>query len=527
MTAGGEHVSEDQTTDSGSGGIADLSDRRIGEFQLLRRLGSGGMADVYLAEQTSLGRHVAVKILKTDSMQGNVQVLSRRFEQEARAAGSLSHSNLVQIITTGHDGDLSYIVQEYVPGLNLSQWIRRNGSPDYGLGLKWMLQITAALRAAADAGVIHRDIKPENILLTHHDDAKVTDFGLAQLNRPESLPMNLTQDGTTMGTPWYMSPEQIQGHKLDERCDQYSLGVTAWHMFAGEPPFPGRNAMTVAAQHLKDKAPSLATVRADLPLQFCAVIERMMQKRPEDRFPDFAALEAALSSLRSVSVNIAGLPDTGWRAALIRGLQPLRMLLLVLAICMLASYAAARLFTAEIVVAMKPDQQTTAELTSATHMYMRAMLNPDRQDLWRAIAVQYPDTIEADMSQLQLAVTLMSIVQNPEGNAAETRGSLQEAYSLFSEIREKGSLMVERNYLQIIGMVGQEWVLTHQPETEQQKLDLATVRNQIAEKVDEYRQKFGKPEAVLLDMDRAPSELRNYFSRARTRMLEGADEISR
>lgn len=520
-------MSEDQNSDSGSGGIADLSDRRIGEFQLLRRLGSGGMADVYLAEQTSLGRHVAVKILKTDSLQGNAQVLSRRFEQEARAAGSLSHPNLVQIITTGHDADLAYIVQEYIPGLNLSQWIRRNGSPEYGLGLKWMLQITSALRAAAEAGVIHRDIKPENILLTHQDDAKVTDFGLAQLNRPESQPMNLTQDGTTMGTPWYMSPEQIQGNKLDARCDQYSLGVTAWHMFAGEPPFPGRNAMTVAAQHLKDKAPSLATMRADLPLQFCAIIERMMQKRPEERFPDFAALEQALSGLRSVSVNVSGLPDTGWRASLTRGLQPLRMILPVLGVCVLASYAAARLLTPEIVISLKPDEQSAAAPASATHLYMTAMLNPDRQDLWREIAEQYPDTIEADMAELQLAVTLMSVAQNPEGSAAEMNSALNDAQNLFGEIREKGLLMVERNYLEIIGMVGQEWVLTHRPETEQQKLDLVTVRNQIAAKIDEYRQKFGKPEAVLLDMDRAPRELRDYFSRARARMLEGADEISR
>ncbi|MFM7920665.1 MAG: protein kinase domain-containing protein, partial [Planctomycetaceae bacterium] len=98
--------------------------------------------------------------------------------------------------------------------------------------------------------------------------------------------MNLTQAGTTLGTPWYMSPEQIQGTKLDHRSDQYSLGVTAWHMFAGKPPFPGRNPMTVAVQHLKEQPPSLAALRPDLPLPLCAVIERMLAKKPEDRFPD-------------------------------------------------------------------------------------------------------------------------------------------------------------------------------------------------------------------------------------------------
>jgi serine/threonine-protein kinase len=163
---------------------SDLSDLRIGEFLLLRRLGSGGMADVYLAEQTSLGRQVAVKVLKSNSLQTNGDVLLRRFEQEARAAGGLSHPNLVQIITTGREGTIAYIVQEYVPGMNLSQWIRRNGPPDYATGLKWLQQIAAALRTASESGIVHRDVKPENILLTRAGVAKVTDFGLAQLNQP-------------------------------------------------------------------------------------------------------------------------------------------------------------------------------------------------------------------------------------------------------------------------------------------------------------------------------------------------------
>ncbi|MFM7868669.1 MAG: serine/threonine-protein kinase, partial [Planctomycetaceae bacterium] len=195
------------------------------------------------------------------SLQGRSDVLLKRFEQEARAAGGLSHPNVVQIITTGQENNIAYIVQEYVPGLNLSQWIRRNGPPDFNTGIKWLQQTAAALTAAADAGIVHRDIKPENILLNRQAIAKVTDFGLAQLNQPAPVRMNLTQAGTTLGTPWYMSPEQIQGTKLDHRSDQYSLGVTAWHMFAGKPPFPGRNPMTVAVQHLKEQPPSLAALR--------------------------------------------------------------------------------------------------------------------------------------------------------------------------------------------------------------------------------------------------------------------------
>ena len=161
---------------------ADLNNVRMGEFLLLRRLGSGGMADVYLAEQTSLHRNVAVKVLKNDAITGGTDVLLKRFEQEARAAGGLSHPNLVQIITTGRENDISYIVQEYVAGLNLSQWIKRHGTPDYGTGLKWMQQIAAALHAAWEAGIVHRDVKPENVMVTRNGVAQLTSFGLAQLN---------------------------------------------------------------------------------------------------------------------------------------------------------------------------------------------------------------------------------------------------------------------------------------------------------------------------------------------------------
>ena len=134
-----------EASDNSKETSGDLSNVRIGEFLQLRRVGSGGMADVYLAEQTSLHRNVAVKVLKSEVIRGDDDVLLKRFEQEARAAGGLSHANLVQIITTGREGKISYIVQEYVAGLNLSQWIKKHGTPDYGTGLKWMQQVAAAL----------------------------------------------------------------------------------------------------------------------------------------------------------------------------------------------------------------------------------------------------------------------------------------------------------------------------------------------------------------------------------------------
>ncbi|MCA9059407.1 MAG: serine/threonine protein kinase, partial [Planctomycetaceae bacterium] len=158
------HDATDSPPDSSapnSAGEADLSSMVISEFQLIRRLGSGGMADVYLAHQIPLDRAVAVKILKPD-VGGNQDIILKRFEREARTAAGVSHPNIVQVITTGREGTLSYIVQEYIAGLNLSQWIRKHGCPDAATGIRWMIQVAEALGAAASAGIVHRDVKPEN-----------------------------------------------------------------------------------------------------------------------------------------------------------------------------------------------------------------------------------------------------------------------------------------------------------------------------------------------------------------------------
>jgi serine/threonine-protein kinase len=473
----------------------DLSNRSIGEFRLLRRLGSGGMADVYLAEQQSLSRHVAVKILKAESLRSNGEVLLRRFDQEARAAGGLSHPNVVQIITTGRTGELAWIVQEYVPGLNLSQWIRRHGPPDYATGLRWLQQVTAALKAAADAGIVHRDVKPENILLTRSGIAKVTDFGLAQLNQPRQPRMNLTQAGTTMGTPWYMSPEQIEGRPLDHRSDQYSLGITAWHMFAGQPPFPGKNPMTVAVQHLRELPPPLTRLRADLPTALCNVIERMLAKKPEDRYPDMAALEQALIQLNNVPVNDSLQADDGWHGIIRRSRGILTTAGASLAACFLLGQLAARSLNPPIQL---PATQSPAEIateSSAARQYARAMLQPDRLDLWRAVIAAFPETSEADMASMQLGIALMStLVPDPT-----------QARQAFKAVRERGELALEKRHLQLLGMIGEAWVLKDR----ERNSELDLLLSEIYSRIDEYESE----DVLQLDIDQAPSELQQFFAR--------------
>ncbi len=275
----------------------ELTGTQLGGYLLLRRLGRGAMAEVYLAEQVSLRRHVALKILRANLAVQNAYV--KRFRLEAQAAASLVHPNIVQIYEVGCAGGLHFIAQEYVQGMNLQEMLVRRGTPELKVALGIMRQTAAALAKAAERGIVHRDIKPENIMLSGHGEVKVADFGLARLSSNET---RLTQEGYTLGTPLYMSPEQVEGKPLDARSDIYSLGVTCYHMLAGQPPFHGDTALNVAVQHLKGGAEDLALVRPDLPPALCRLIHTMFAPKPEDRCASaleiFEAIAGDLGQLR-------------------------------------------------------------------------------------------------------------------------------------------------------------------------------------------------------------------------------------
>ena len=291
--------SQPQSTDLPTG---DLSGLVLGEYQLLRRLGQGGMAFVYLALQKSLQRKVALKVLKADLAEDETYV--KRFEREAQAAAKLTQGNIVQIYEVGRSEGYHFIAQEYVAGRNLRQYIRRHGAVEPVMAVNVLRQCSLALQKASETGVVHRDIKPENIMLSTKGEVKIADFGLARILE-RSSDQALTQVGVTMGTPLYMSPEQVGGHALDHRSDIYSLGITAYHMLAGNPPFDGENALAVAMQHFNEEAVSLRTIRPDVPGKLIDVIEKMMAKKPEDRHQDANEI---LKALRKVPVDT----DNDW-----------------------------------------------------------------------------------------------------------------------------------------------------------------------------------------------------------------------
>jgi serine/threonine-protein kinase len=266
----------------------DLTGRTFGDFRVLRRLGQGGMGQVYVAEQVSLRRKVALKLLKPE-LASNPTSLAR-FKQEAEAVARATHANIVQIYFIGEVDGLPYMALEYVEGRSLRDLLEKKGPPALPLALNIMWQVAEALRRACELGIVHRDIKPENILLTEQDAVKVADFGLSRLGEATATTLRLTGSGDTLGTPLYMSPEQVEGRPVDHRTDIYSFGVTCYHMLAGEPPFTGATPYEVAFKHVQEDARPLASVRPDLPPGVCAIVHKMMAKDPAERFQTAAEL---------------------------------------------------------------------------------------------------------------------------------------------------------------------------------------------------------------------------------------------
>ncbi|MDE0935027.1 MAG: serine/threonine-protein kinase [Mariniblastus sp.] len=280
----------------------DLTGQQLGDYQLLRRLGRGGMADVYLAKQGSLRRNIALKILKPDLAKDVSYV--QRFQREAQAAANLVQANIVQIYEVGEVQGFHYIAQEYVQGRNLKQYLNRYGAVESVMAINVIRQCALALQKAGELHVIHRDIKPENIMLSTKGEVKITDFGLARINN-SAAKQALTSVGITMGTPLYMSPEQVEGSAIDQRSDIYSLGVTAYHILAGHPPFQGDTALVIAVQHVKDTATPLNELRPDIPLGLCQLIEEMMAKNPSDRVDSATQL---IKNLRRIKIDL----DEDW-----------------------------------------------------------------------------------------------------------------------------------------------------------------------------------------------------------------------
>jgi serine/threonine protein kinase len=296
---------------------------RLGPYEILEPVGSGGMGEVYRARDPRLGRDVAVKLIATDGTPSPDRL--RRFETEARAAAQLSHPNVVTLFDVGTHEGVPYLVLELLDGCTLREVLQRQ-PPTLRQAVAWALEVARGLAAAHERGIVHRDLKPDNVFLTRDGRVKVLDFGLAKLREPapggrssERATATETRPGHILGTAGYMAPEQVRGETADARSDVFSLGAVLYEMATRRRPFPRASDAEALAAVLRDEPAPPSSLNAAVTAALEAVILRCLAKEPLGRFASAAEVAAALET---VLVSLASAPHRAPSPAEPRGPYP-------------------------------------------------------------------------------------------------------------------------------------------------------------------------------------------------------------
>ena len=260
-----------------------------GRYEIEETIGAGGMSDVYKAKDHTLGRNVAIKVLKSEFAQDNAFV--EKFRAEAQAAAGLEHPNIVNVYDVGcQDGDY-YIVMEYIEGITLKKYIEAKGRLSYKEALSIAIQVGRGIAAAHEKNIIHRDIKPQNIMISTDGKVKVTDFGIARAASTATS----TISSDVIGSVHYSSPEQVRNGYVSDRSDIYSLGIVMYEMVTGQVPFDGESTVSVAIKHLQEEVPTPAAIAQDLPVSLEKIILKCTQKSPDRRY---SSMEDLLTDLK-------------------------------------------------------------------------------------------------------------------------------------------------------------------------------------------------------------------------------------
>ena len=267
---------------------------KFGDYELVSKLGQGGMGNVYKARDLSFNREVAIKILSKPGMD---EEATTRFEGEANAMKALDHQNIIPVYNYGVIDGKQYIAMKFIEGQTLSDILKEKGKLDFFVAIKYAKQIARGLRYIHKRQIIHRDIKPSNIIITPEDRAYLSDFGISYMKDSERL----TTTGMAMGTPEYMSPEQCQGASLNNQSDIYSLGVIIYEMIAGDPPFSGSKALAIAYNHVHKEPEKITHKRRFVPDKLVDIIESCLAKNREKRYSNLSAL---LNDLDNVDFNL-------------------------------------------------------------------------------------------------------------------------------------------------------------------------------------------------------------------------------
>ena len=265
-------------------------------YRVISRIGTGGMADVFLAEDLQLGRRVAVKILHRRFAED--QEFVERFRREASSAASLSHPNIVSVFDRGEWDGTYWIAMEYLPGLSLKTMVREQGPLEPVVAIDYVTQMLRAARFAHRRGVIHRDLKPHNVIVDEDGRVRVTDFGIARAGASD-----MTQTGSIMGTAQYLSPEQAQGHAVTAASDLYAIGIVLYELLTGSLPFDGETAVTIALKQVSEAPMPPSTLNPAVPPSLDAVVLCALAKDPAARFADADAFIAALERVRSELIS--------------------------------------------------------------------------------------------------------------------------------------------------------------------------------------------------------------------------------
>ena len=273
-------------------------------YEIVEKVGTGGMADVYRAKDHRLGRYVALKVLKNEYSEDTKFV--SKFRQEAQAVAAITHPNIVSVYDVGEEEGMHYIVMEYVDGITLKRYIDQKGKLTVKEAVGIALQIAGGLDAAHSNNIIHRDIKPQNILISRDGTAKVSDFGIAKAASSNTITAN------AMGSVHYISPEQARGGFSDEKSDIYSLGVSMYEMLSGTLPFTGESAVAVALAHIQEDATPLAAIDATIPRGLSNIVAKCMQKKTDLRYPTVADLIADLKMFLQDPAGEYGIINAGF-----------------------------------------------------------------------------------------------------------------------------------------------------------------------------------------------------------------------
>jgi len=282
----------------------------LGKYKLLDHLGTGGMSSVYLAEHVLMQRRVAIKVLPKNRVEDTSYLA--RFHREAQAAAALDHRNIVRAYDVDNEGDIHYMVMEFVEGRDLQLIVKEEGPMDYPSAAEYIRQAAEGLAHAHDAGLIHRDVKPANLLVDRKNVVKVLDLGLARFTDEDRASLTLAYDENVLGTADYLAPEQaLDSHGVDARADVYSLGCSLYYLLTGHPPFPDGTLPQRLMMHQKEQPPSIYEDRPDAPKDLVEICMRMMAKKPQKRFQTIQEVATALTNWMVAHGHLEGLGTRG------------------------------------------------------------------------------------------------------------------------------------------------------------------------------------------------------------------------